>query len=313
MTQSNGNLLITGAAGMLGTAFLRSFKDSGRALFSPSSKELDLRDRSATQKYFLDNKITEVIHSAAKVGGISANIQYPLDYILENLLIDSSVIDASARNSVDKFLYIGSSCMYPRDHNETLSETAILSGKLEPTNEGYALAKLSASHAVLSAGAQLGGAWKVIIPSNLYGPGDSLDLTKSHLLASIILKMIAAKSNQSHEVEVWGDGTAKREFTFVDDVSNFVSENWNSIEIWPQVMNVGIGVDLTVREFYEIVADEIGYVGSFTYNMDKPTGMKRKLMDSSLARQYGWDPKILYPEGIKQTIAWYQKKLEVQN
>lgn len=246
------------------------------------------------------------------MGGISANVQYPLDYILENLLIDSSVIDASAKNSVDRFLYIGSSCMYPRDHNETLTENAILSGKLEPTNEGYALAKLSASHAVVSAGAQLGGAWKVIIPSNLYGPGDSLDLTKSHLLASIILKLIYAKSNESNVVEIWGDGTAKREFTFVDDVANFVSQNWNSIENWPQVMNVGIGIDLTVRDFYEIVADEIGYLGKFIHNLDKPTGMKRKLMDSSLAREYGWNPKTLYPEGIKRTIAWYLEKLEVE-
>ena len=311
MTQLNSNLLITGAAGMLGSAFLKSFKDSGRTLFSPSSEELDLRDRSATQEYFLENGITEVIHSAAKVGGISANIQFPLDYILENLLIDSSIIDASVKHSVHRFLYIGSSCMYPRDHDGILSETDLLSGKLEATNEGYALAKLSASHAVVSAGAQYGGAWKVIIPSNLYGPGDSLDLSRSHLLASIILKMIDAKLNYSNEVEIWGDGTARREFTYVDDVADFVAANWNFIETWPKLMNVGIGIDLSVREFYEIVGKEVGYTGRFTYNLDKPTGMKRKLMDSSLARQYGWNPVTLYPEGVKKTLAWYQEKLEV--
>jgi GDP-L-fucose synthase len=310
MSVPNGNLLITGAAGMLGSAFVKYFKNSDRALFTPTSNELDLRDRSATYAYFSKNKITEVAHCAAKVGGIAANIQFPLDYILENLLIDSSVIDAAAKCSVKRFLYIGSSCMYPRDHDDSLSEKHILSGKLEPTNEGYALAKLSAAHAVVAAGSQCKGDWKVIIPSNLYGPGDSLDLSKSHLIASIIMKMLDAQWNQIDEVEIWGDGEARREFTFVDDVANFVATNWNVINTWPDLMNIGIGTDLSVREYYELVALEVGYKGSFKFNTDKPTGMKRKLMDSSLAHQNGWNPRTSYSEGIKQTVAWYINKLE---
>lgn len=310
MSAPNGNLLITGAAGMLGSTFVKYFMDSGRVLFTPTSRELDLRDRSATHAYFSKNRITEVAHCAARVGGISANIQFPLDYILENLLIDSSVIDCAAKNSVKKFLYVGSSCMYPKDHNGSLSEEDILSGKLEPTNEGYALAKLSAAHAVVAAGSQYKSDWKVIVPSNLYGPGDSLDLAKSHLIPSIIMKLLYAKWNHSDEVEIWGDGTAKREFTFVEDIAHFVATNWDLIETWPDFMNIGIGTDLSVQEYYEMVAKEVGYKGSFTFNRDKPTGMKRKLMDSSLARQHGWDPQTSYPEGIKQTVAWYINKLE---
>lgn len=310
MSVPNGNLLITGAAGMLGSTFVKYFTGSDRVLFTPNSKELDLRDRSATNAYFAKNKITEVVHCAARVGGISANIQFPLDYILENLLIDSSVIDASAKSSVQKFLYVGSSCMYPRDHNGPLSEEHILSGKLEPTNEGYALAKLSAAHAVVAAGSQYKGDWKVIVPSNLYGPGDSFDLAKSHLIASIIVKLLKAKLSESDVVEIWGDGTARREFTFVEDIAYFVSTNWNVIETWPNFMNIGIGTDQSVQEYYELVAKEVGYKGSFTYNSDKPTGMRRKLMNSSLARQHGWNPQTSYPEGIKRTVAWYINKFE---
>jgi GDP-L-fucose synthase len=310
MSAPNENLLITGAAGMLGSTFVKYFTDSNRVLFTPTSKELDLRDRSATHAYFCKNKITEVVHCAARVGGISANIQFPLDYILENLLIDSSVIDAAAKNSVKKFLYVGSSCMYPKDHDGLLSEEDILSGKLEPTNEGYALAKLSAAHAVVAAGSQYKVDWKVIIPSNLYGPGDSLDLAKSHLIPSIIMKLLDAKWNHSHEVEIWGDGTAKREFTFVEDVAHFVAANWELIDTWPDFMNVGIGMDRSVQEYYEMVAKEVGYKGCFKFNTDKPTGMKRKLMNSSRARQYGWNPQTSYHEGIKRTVAWYINKLE---
>jgi GDP-L-fucose synthase len=200
--------------------------------------------------------------------------------------------------------------MYPKDHEGTLSEKDILSGKLEPTNEGYALAKLSAAHAVVSAGSQSKGDWKVIIPSNLYGPGDSLDLSKSHLIASIIMKMLDAKLNQIDEVEIWGDGKARREFTFIDDVAHFVATNWNLIGTWPDLMNIGIGRDHSVQEYYEMVAKEVGYKGSFKFNTDKPTGMKRKLMDSSLAHQNGWNPQTSYSEGIKQTVAWYINKLE---
>lgn len=310
MSAPNENLLITGAAGMLGSTFVKYFTDSNRVLFTPTSKELDLRDRSATHAYFSKNKITEVVHCAARVGGISANIQFPLDYILENLLIDSSVIDAAAKNSVKKFLYVGSSCMYPKDHDGLLSEEDILSGKLEPTNEGYALAKLSAANAVVAAGSQYKVDWKVIIPSNLYGPGDSLDLAKSHLIASIIMKLLDAKWNQSDEVEIWGDGTAKREFTFVEDVAHFVAANWELIDTWPDFMNIGIGTDRSVQEYYEMVAKEVGYKGCFKFNRDKPTGMKRKLMNSSRARQYGWNPQTSYHEGIKRTVAWYINKLE---
>lgn len=311
MPVSNGNLLITGAAGMLGSAFANSFRGTDLTILTPTRGVLDLRDRNATLDYLRDNSVTDVLHCAARVGGIASNIESPLDFILENLLIDSSIIDSSVKCSVKKFLYIGSSCMYPKDHNEPLTEDHILTGKLEPTNEGYALAKLSAAHAVVAASVQNKVDWKVIIPSNLYGPGDSMDLSNSHLIASIILKLIDAKTKNISEVEIWGDGSAKREFTFIDDVADFVAKNWQSLPNWPSLMNIGIGADLTVREYYEIVAEIIGYEGKFTYNTSRPTGMKRKLMDSSSAKQFGWNPQTSYMEGIKKTVSWYQENYEV--
>jgi GDP-L-fucose synthase len=311
MSVSNGNLLITGAAGMLGSAFANSFRSTDLTILTPTSRELDLRDRNATINYLRDNSVTDVLHCAARVGGIAANIEFPLDYILENLLIDSSIIDSSVKCSVKKFLYIGSSCMYPKDHNEPITEDHILTGKLEPTNEGYALAKLSAAHAVIAASVQNKVDWKVIIPSNLYGPGDSMDISKSHLIASIILKLLDAKVNSLSEVEIWGDGTTKREFTYIDDVAEFVASNWKLLSSWPSLMNLGIGVDLTVREYYEMVAEVTGYKGKFSYNKNRPTGMKRKLIDSSVARQFGWDPQTSYLEGIKKTVLWYQEHYEV--
>jgi GDP-L-fucose synthase len=312
MPVSNGNLLITGAAGMLGSAFANSFRSTDLTILTPTSSELDLRDRNATINYLRNNSVTDVLHCAARVGGIAANIESPLDYILENLLIDSSIIDSSVKCSVKKLLYIGSSCMYPKDHNEPLTEDQILTGKLEPTNEGYALAKLSAAHAVVAASVQNKVDWKVIIPSNLYGPGDSMDLGKSHLVASIILKLLDANVNNVSDVEIWGDGSTKREFTYIDDVTEFVAANWKSLSSWPSLMNVGIGVDLTVREYYEMVAEVTGYKGKFSYNTNRPTGMKRKLIDSSVAKQFGWKPQTSYLEGIKKTVAWYQEHYEVK-
>jgi GDP-L-fucose synthase len=311
MFASSGNLLITGASGMLGAAFAKSFERTGLTLLTPASSELDLRDRNATINYLRDNKVNDVLHCAARVGGIAANIESPLDYILENLLIDSSIIHASANSSIKKLLYIGSSCMYPKDQNDPLTENHILTGKLEPTNEGYALAKLSASHAVIAASFQNKVDWRVIIPSNLYGPGDSLDLSKSHLVASIILKLLDASISNNPEIEIWGDGSARREFTFITDISDFVASNWQFLSSWPSLMNVGIGVDLTVREYYEMSAEIVGYKGKFVFNTNRPTGMKRKLMDSSLARQFGWNPKTSYLEGIRKTILWYQEHYEM--
>jgi GDP-L-fucose synthase len=309
MLAPNKVILITGGSGMLGSAVVRYFSLNGFGIIAPNSSELDLRDRVATFNFFQENNIRGVIHCAAKVGGISANIDYPLDHILENLLIDTSLIDAAVKFLVPNFIYVGSSCMYPRDLQVPFTEEDLLTGKLEPTNSGYAIAKLSGSHAVISAAKQKNLNWKVIIPSNLYGPGDSTEPEKSHMIASIVMKLLKAVKLGSSEVEVWGDGTARREFTYVDDVANFLASNWNSLADWPSLMNVGFGQDLTVKQFYELVADILNFKGDLKYNTKMPVGMKRKLMDSSLARQFGWSPETSYPEGLLKTVNWYKQEM----
>jgi GDP-L-fucose synthase len=249
-----------------------------------------------------------VIHCAAKVGGIQANINFPADFILENSQIDNSIINAARTHKVPKLIYFGSSCMYPKHSVQPMAENMILSGELEPTNEGYALAKIVAAKAVKAVASQDNLNWRVLIPSNLYGPKDNFDLNTSHLIPAVIRKVTTALRNNENLIEIWGTGKARREFTYVYDVAEFVIDNLENCHSWDYWMNIGIGEDYSINEYYEIVARKLGYAGEFRNNSTKPEGMFQKLMDSSIAKNRGWHPKTYLNEGLERTINWFRSQ-----
>jgi len=289
---------------MLGSSILTRAKRFGLDVLYPLRAELDLRNESQIEEYFISHKIDVIIHCAARVGGISANIENPADFILENLVIDSNLLSIARNRKINKLIYFGSSCMYPRDFRQPLVEDDILAGPLEPTNESYAIAKIAAARVVTTTALQDELAWRVLIPSNLYGPGDNFDPSSSHIVASIITKVLEAKEKGLKEIEIWGDGGARREFTYVDDIAEFVITNLSRISDWDLTMNIGIGVDHSVREYYEKVCKVLGYEGKFTYDVSKPAGMRQKLMSSETARLHGWNPSTNLDEGLSNTITW---------
>lgn len=300
-------VLITGAAGMLGSALLRSFEASENHEVLPLTRaDLDLRNKSEFEKQLRNFSPDLVIHAAAKVGGIQANISHPVEFLADNLQMDSNIITTSLANGVENLLYIGSSCMFPRDYRQPLVENDILQAPLEPTNEGYAIAKIAGSKLCEYASRSAGVSYKTIIPSNLYGPGDNFNPGTSHLLASVIRKVHEAKMSGSDEIEVWGSGNARREFTFIDDLSSWIVERSSSLRELPPVLNVGIGVDFSVNEFYQAALDSLEVTAGLRHDLTKPEGMQSKLMDSTLARQaFGWDPKTDLKTGITRTYEWF--------
>lgn len=298
------SILITGSGGMLGGSILAEAQLSALEVLHPLRAELDLREKAEIEIFFNRHDIDTVIHCAARVGGISANIESPADFILENLLIDSNLLTVAREKKVSKLVYFGSSCMYPRDFPQPLTESDILGGPLETTNESYALAKISAARVVTSTAIQDGLSWRVLIPSNLYGPGDNFNPSSSHLVASIINKAIQAESNSLSEIEIWGDGSARREFTYVGDIAKFVIDNLDQISSWSLMMNVGAGIDFSVKEYYEKVCESLDLLVNFRFDTSKPAGMKQKLMSSALAQEFGWSPSTKLEEGLQKTISW---------
>lgn len=290
---------------MLGGHIKRELECEGHFVFAPTSSELDLRDSEATRDYL--NKVAPdaVIHSAAVVGGIQANIEGGGRFLTENLEIDHSVIFNAKELEVENFIYIGSSCMYPANRQEPLQLQDLLSGPLEQTNASYALAKISGAKAVEAFDFSSGLNWKTFIASNLYGPGDHFEPRRSHLLAAIIAKVEEAKRMNYSEIVMWGDGEVKREFTYVEDFARWVAVSVTSLEKFPSMLNVGYGVDYSVRQFYEISMEVLGYQGKLTADTSKPNGNLRKLMDSTMARGLGWAPSTNIQDGILKTYKWY--------
>jgi GDP-L-fucose synthase len=298
-------VLLTGARGMLGQHVLKSLEADGHEIFAPSRSELDLTDSTATLKYIEENQPDAVVHCAAVVGGIQANILGGGKFLTENLAIDHSVIFSAKKFNVPNFIYLGSSCMYPANRINALKIEDILSGELEPTNASYALAKIAGAKAVEAFDSDPKLNWKVFIASNLYGPFDHFDPDRSHLLAAIILKVSKAIESGAPEIHMWGDGKVKREFTYVSDIAGWIVKSLPNLADYPSMLNVGCGVDHTVREFYEIVMEVMGYTGTIVADPTKPNGNLRKLMDSSVARSLGWDPGTNLREGILETHNWW--------
>lgn len=296
-------VLLTGGTGMLARNISEEWTKIGspHELVTIGRSTVDLRDRAATLSYIKELAPDKIIHAAARVGGISANMADPSGFLMDNLLLDTSLLSSARECGVRDFLYIGSSCMYPRNYRQPLVETDLLAAPLEPTNEGYALSKITAAKFCEFASSQFGLNYKVIVPSNLYGRHDHYNSSASHLVAAALSKAHAAKVDGSGEVIVWGTGNVRREFTYVADLAKWIVASVDSISEWPSLMNVGLGTDNTVREIYETALQVVGFNGSLTYDTSKPEGMQQKLMDSSLAHNFGWNPTTSLFDGMTKS------------
>ena len=298
-------VLITGGAGMLGRALATAWSEERPEdeVVALTRADADLRDRDRVTAAYRSAAPDLVLHTAARVGGIAANIAAPVEFLADNLLIDTNVIETARANGVRDLVYFGSSCMYPRDYRQPLVESDVLAAPLEPTNEGYAIAKIAGAKLTEYVSRQDGLNYRVLIPSNLYGPHDHFGSTGSHLAAAALYKAHIAKSEGAEAIDVWGDGTARREFTYVGDLSSWVARDAANIADWPALMNVGLGRDYSVAEFYREALATVGYEAQLRLDPTKPAGMHQKLMDSSLAAEHGWEPSTDITEGMALAYA----------
>lgn len=305
----NVKIYVAGHNGMVGSAILRKLKTEGyEKIIFRTSKELDLTNQLATEVFFASEMPDCVILAAAKVGGIGANIKEPAEFLMENLKIQTNVIDSSFKNKVKKLIFLGSSCIYPKEAKQPLKEEYLLTGKLESTNEGYAIAKIAGIKACEYYNKEYKANYISIMPPNLYGINDNFDPIKSHIVAALIRKMHEAKLRDEPNVEIWGSGNQYRELMFVDDLADaviFIMENYNEAEF----INVGTGIDSTIKEIAEVIKEIVGYKGHLIYDKSKPDGMSRKLLDVTRINALGWKSETRFEEGIKATYDWYLNNL----
>ncbi|WP_322551190.1 GDP-L-fucose synthase [Flavobacterium psychraquaticum] len=302
--EKTAKIFVAGSNGMVGSAIVRELKQNGFLnLMLPNSKELDLRIQSDVAAYFENNKPDYVFLVAAKVGGILANNTYPAQFLYENMMIQNNVIHHSHLNNVKKLLFLGSSCIYPKYAEQPISEDSLLTGSLEPTNEAYAIAKISGVAMCKFYKQQYGSNFISAMPTNLYGVNDNFDLNNSHVLPALLRKFIEAKNNNTNEVSIWGSGSPKREFLYVDDLANaclFLMLNYNSAE----TINIGTGEDLAIKDLALLIKKTVGYEGNLMFDSSKPDGTPRKLLDVSKINNLGWKHKISLEEGINKTLVW---------
>ncbi|MDP0927750.1 NAD-dependent epimerase/dehydratase family protein [Paracoccus onubensis] len=304
-------VLLTGGTGMLGRAMRRIQPQHAPAirLYTPTRDELPLTDRSAVVSWLNMNPVDAVIHAAARVGGIQANMNDPVGYLSENLRINDAVIMGAYEAGVERLIFLGSSCMYPKDYRQPLVEQDILAAPLEPTNEGYALSKIAAARLCDYVSRQYPTrAFRTLVPCNLFGIEDHFCSIASHLIAAIVTKVIDARDDGHSEVEIWGSGNARREFLFVDDFARFIMDILPRLETLPDLLNIGMDRDHSVTEYYRMIAQIAGWQGRFTHDLTRPEGMMAKLMSSSRAREYGWAPPKDLASALRLTIAAYEQQ-----
>ncbi len=306
----SARIYVAGHRGLVGSAIVRRFQELGfHNLLQPTRQELDLTCQSATSAWFRENRPDYVFLAAAKVGGILANSTYPADFIRENLLIQTNVISGAFESKTKKLVFLGSSCIYPKFAPQPIQESALLTGPLEPTNQWYAIAKISGLMMCQAYRRQYGFNAISVMPTNLYGPGDNFDLVNSHVLPALIRKFHTAKVNDEPSVMVWGTGTPRREFLHVDDLADaviFLADHYDDEEL----VNVGPGYDVTIAELAEMVKEIVGYQGTILFDESKPDGTPRKLMDSSRLSSLGWKPKRDLREGLQSTYEWFLSQSE---
>jgi len=305
LVKKNSKIYIAGHNGLVGSRIYKKYRDEGyKNLLTRTKEELDLRDQGAVEQFFKKEKPEFVILAAAKVGGIMANMTHQADFLYDNLAIQNNVIWYSHVHEVKKLMFLGSSCIYPRECPQPMKEEYFMTGPVEPTNEGYAIAKIAGLKLCEKINNQYKKNFISIMPCNVYGVGEKFDLQNSHVLAALIQKMVTAKEENVKSVEVWGTGEPRREFMSVDDLADaafFLMERYDD----PQFINVGTGVDYSIREYAEVIKKLVGFKGKLVFNTSKPDGMPRKLLDITRLFGMGWKPKVSLEEGLRKTLDWW--------
>ena len=303
--EKSDKIFVAGHRGLVGSALVRKFEQDGFAnLLVRDRAVLDLRDREAVERFFATEKPATVILAAAKVGGIKANNDEPVEFLLENLQVQNNVVRAAHENGARKLLFLGSSCIYPKHAPQPIPESALLSGPLEPTNEAYAIAKIAGIKLCQAYSREYGANFISAMPTNLYGPNDNFDLVSSHVLPALLRKAHIARQEAARELVVWGSGNPRREFLHVDDLAAacvFLLEKYDS----PEIINIGCGEDISIRELAELVCDVVDFKGELAWDSTKPDGTPRKLLDVSRIHALGWRHRIGLREGIARTYEWF--------
>jgi len=299
-------ILVAGGSGLVGSAIVRELERVNKKVIGISSKDLNLLDRARTFSFIKELKPNVIIDAAAKVGGVGSNNAYPVEFLSQNLQIQTNLMDAAHEAKVEKFLFLGSSCIYPRNCVQPIKEEYLLTGELEETNSAYAVAKIAGIELIKSYRKEYGYSWISAMPTNLYGPYDNFDLENSHVLPALIRKFVEAKRNNSAEVVLWGSGTPLREFLHVDDVAKAVLvclENYDS----STQINIGSGVEVSIKDLAAKIAKQSGFSGKTIWDGNRPDGTPRKVLDVTKITELGWKPKISLDEGITTTVEWYQE------
>ena len=300
-------ILVAGKTGLVGSAILRGLNKAGKTAVGINSKDLDLLDRKKTFEYIQDLKPSLIIDAAARVGGIGANSNFPVDFLSKNLQIQCNLMDAAHVAKVEKFVFLGSSCIYPKFATQPLNEKSLLTGELEESNSAYAIAKIAGIELIKSYRKQFGHNWISLMPTNLYGPYDNFDLENSHVLPALIRKFIDAKNTKLETVTLWGSGMPLRDFMHVDDLSEaviFCSEKFNENEH----INIGSGQEISINNLAVLISNIVGFTGKIEWDKSRLDGTPRKVLDVSKLEAYGWTPKISLENGIRDTVNWYQSK-----
>jgi GDP-L-fucose synthase len=301
----DSKIYIAGHTGLVGSALMRALQKAGYTqLITRTFEHLDLRNKQAVDTFFAQEKPEYVFLAAAKVGGIKANMDRPAEFIYDNLAIELNVINAAYTHGVKKLLFLGSSCIYPRNCPQPIKEEYLLTGALEPSNDAYAIAKIAGIKMCQAYNKQYGTRFIACMPTNLYGPHDNFDLTSSHVLPALIAKCVQAKKNNDSSVTIWGTGMPRREFLYADDLADaciFLMQQYES----DQPINVGTGQDITIADLADIIRAVVGYAGNFVFDSARPDGTPRKVLDVSAITTLGWQPKISLHDGIAKTVQWY--------
>ena len=303
-------ILLTGSGGMVGQNLLENPGISAFDILAPRSNELDLRDFEKVKDYLKKYKPEMIIHAAGKVGGIHANMREPVSYLVDNLDMGRNIIMAAYTLGIKKLINLGSSCMYPANISHTIKEDKLFTGKFEETNEGYAISKLAITRLcqyVMQQDKSFN--YKTLIPCNLYGRFDKFSPENSHLVAAMIHKLYQAKKLNLNEIEIWGDGTARREFMYAADLADVIVRSIEDFDNIPINMNIGLGYDMTVNEYYAEAAKIVGFAGQFVHNKAKPVGMIRKLVNTDRQTKFGWHPKTSLEVGLQKTYNFYLKEI----
>ena len=303
------SIFVAGGTGLVGSAIVRAYTAMNVNVTALNRKIVDLLDRDATIAFFKAEKPSVVVDAAAKVGGIGINNSQPVEFLTQNLRIQSNLMEAAHLTNVEKFIFLGSSCIYPRDCDQPIKEEYLLTGPLEESNSAYAIAKIAGIELVKSFHKEYGRNWISLMPTNLYGPGDNFSLQDSHVLPAFIRRFVEAVEANQNVVNLWGTGTPKREFLHVDDLAKAVVKLGDSYSS-PEHLNIGTGEDLTIKELAKLVAELTGFQGEITWNSTKPDGTPRKVLDTTKVNALGWEPQISLRDGIAETISWYKNAVK---